>query len=47
LEKETPRAGQAYLALAGIHRKQRKTVQAAHEMQEYRQIQALTASPRP
>jgi tetratricopeptide (TPR) repeat protein len=45
LEKETPLAGQAYLALAGIHRKQDKTEQAAHEMQEYRRIQALTARP--
>jgi tetratricopeptide (TPR) repeat protein len=47
LEKETPLAGQAYLVLAGIHRKQGKTDQAAHEMQEYRRIQALTARPRP
>jgi tetratricopeptide (TPR) repeat protein len=47
LEKETPLAGQAYLALAGIHRKQGKTDRAAHEMQEYRRIQALTARPRP
>ena len=46
LEKETPLAGQAYLALAGIHRKQGKTEQAAHEMQEYRRIQARAASPR-
>jgi tetratricopeptide (TPR) repeat protein len=42
LEKETPLAGQAYLALAGIHRKQGKTEQAAREIQEYRRIQALT-----
>jgi tetratricopeptide (TPR) repeat protein len=40
-EKETPLAGQAYLVLAGIHRKQGKTDQAAREMQEYRRIQAL------
>lgn len=47
LEKETPLAGQAYLVLAGIHRKQGKTEQAAHDMQEYRRIQALTVRPRP
>jgi hypothetical protein len=40
-EKETPLAGQVYLVLAGIHRKQGKTDQAAREMQEYRRIQAL------
>jgi tetratricopeptide (TPR) repeat protein len=45
LEKETPLAAQAYFALAGIHRKQGKTDQAAHEMQEYRRIQALAAHP--
>jgi tetratricopeptide (TPR) repeat protein len=43
LEKETPLAGQAYLALAGIHRKQGKTELAAREMQEYGRIQTLTA----
>jgi tetratricopeptide (TPR) repeat protein len=45
LEKETSLAGQAYLALAGIHRKQDKTEQAAREMQDYRRIQALTTRP--
>lgn len=45
LEKDTPLAAQAYLALAGIHRRQGKTDQAAHEMQEYRRIQALSAHP--
>jgi tetratricopeptide (TPR) repeat protein len=42
LEKETPLAAQAYLALAGVHRKQGKLEQAAREMQEFRRIQALT-----
>lgn len=42
LEKETPLAAQAYLALAGVHRKQGNTEQAAREMQEFRRIQALT-----
>jgi tetratricopeptide (TPR) repeat protein len=45
LEKDTPLAGQAYLALAQIHRRQGKTEQAAHDMQDYRRIQALTAPP--
>jgi cytochrome c-type biogenesis protein CcmH/NrfG len=45
LEKDTPLAGQAYLALAGIHRKQGKTEQAAQDMQEFRRIQALTPQP--
>ncbi len=43
VEKETPLAGQAYLALAGVHRKQGKTQEAAQDMQEFRRIQALTA----
>jgi len=41
LEKGAPLAGQAYLALAGIHRKQGKAEQAASDMQEYRRIQAV------
>jgi tetratricopeptide (TPR) repeat protein len=45
LAKETPLAAQAYLALAGIHRKQGKTEQASHDMQEFRRIQALTTRP--
>jgi tetratricopeptide (TPR) repeat protein len=45
LEKDTPLAAQAYLALAGIHRRQGKTDQAAREMQEYRRIEALAAHP--
>jgi tetratricopeptide (TPR) repeat protein len=45
LEKDTALAAQAYLTLAGIHRRQGKTDQAAHEMQEYRRIQALSAHP--
>ena len=39
LEKDTSLAGQAYLALADIHRKEGKTEQAAREMQEYSRIQ--------
>jgi protein O-GlcNAc transferase len=45
LEKETPLAGEAYLALAGIHRKQGRAEQAAREMREYRRIQTLNGRP--
>jgi tetratricopeptide (TPR) repeat protein len=45
LEKDTPLAGQAYLVLAQIHRKQGKTEQAARDLQDYRRIQALAARP--
>ena len=40
LEKQTPLAAQAYLALAGVHRKLGKSEQASRDMQEYRHIQA-------
>jgi tetratricopeptide (TPR) repeat protein len=39
LEKGSPLAGQAYFALAGIHRKQGNTEQAAKEMAMYHRIQ--------
>jgi len=45
LEKDTPLAGQAYLALAQIHRRQGKTEQAVRDMQDYRRIQAPAAHP--
>jgi tetratricopeptide (TPR) repeat protein len=40
LEKQSPLAAQAYLALAGVHRKLGKTEQAARDMQEYHRIQS-------
>ena len=43
LEKDTPLAGQAYLVLGQIHRRQGKTQQAARDMEEYRRIHALDA----
>lgn len=46
IEKQTPLAGQAYLLLAGIHRKQGKTEQALREMAEYHRIQTLTSRGR-
>lgn len=45
LEKDTPLAGQACLVLAQIHRRQGKAEQAAHDMENYRKIQTLTAHP--
>jgi tetratricopeptide (TPR) repeat protein len=45
LEKDTALAGQAFLVLAQIHRRQGKTEQAARDMQDYRRIQALAAHP--
>lgn len=46
IEKQSPLAGQAYLLLASIHKKQGKTEQAAREMDEYKRIQGLAADPR-
>ena len=40
LEKQTSLAAQAYLALAGVHRKLGKSEQASRDMQDYRHIQA-------
>jgi tetratricopeptide (TPR) repeat protein len=40
LETASPLAAQAYLALAGIHRKQGNGRQAADDMQHYKQIQS-------
>lgn len=45
LEKQSPLAGQAYLLLAGIHRRQGKTEAAGHDMQEYKRIQNLASKP--
>lgn len=45
LEKESPLAAQAYLTLAGVHRRQGKPDQATHDLQEYRRIQALAVHP--
>jgi tetratricopeptide (TPR) repeat protein len=45
LEKGTPLAGQSYLVLAQIHRRQGKTEQAARDMESYRKVQALAARP--
>jgi tetratricopeptide (TPR) repeat protein len=39
LEKQSPLAAQAYLALAGVHRKLGRADQASQDMQEYRRLQ--------
>jgi tetratricopeptide (TPR) repeat protein len=41
MEKDTPLAGRAYLALAEVHRRQGRSAEAAADMQEYRRIQAI------
>jgi tetratricopeptide (TPR) repeat protein len=48
LERDTILAGQAYFALAGIHRKLGKTAEAGKDMREFRRIQSLgdARSPR-
>ena len=44
LEKEGSLAAQSHFGLAGLYRKQGKTEQAAHEMEEYNKLQG-TANP--
>jgi len=44
LEKETSLAAQAHFGLAGLYRKQGKTAQAQHEMQEFQRLQSSTSS---
>jgi tetratricopeptide (TPR) repeat protein len=46
LEKETSLAAQAHFGLAGIYRKQGKTQQAQHEMQEFQRLQSTIGPPR-
>jgi hypothetical protein len=47
LEKDSPLAAKAYLALVGIHRCQGKSELAAADMKEYHPIQSLSAPPQP
>jgi tetratricopeptide (TPR) repeat protein len=44
IEKESPLAAQAHFGLAALYRKQGKTTQAQHEMQEFQKLQT---SPNP
>lgn len=46
LEKDTSLAAQAHFGLAALYRKQGKTAQAQHEMQEFQKLQSTIAPPR-
>ena len=46
LEKETSLAAQAHFGLASLYRKQGKTQQAQHEMQEFQRLQSMIGPPR-
>jgi tetratricopeptide (TPR) repeat protein len=46
LEKGTSLAAQAHFGLAGLYRKQGKTTQAQHEMQEFQRLQNTIGPPR-
>jgi tetratricopeptide (TPR) repeat protein len=46
LEKTTSLAAQAHFGLAGLYRKQGKTAQAQHEMQEFQKLQSTIGPPR-
>jgi tetratricopeptide (TPR) repeat protein len=45
IESDTALAGQTHFALAGIYRKQGKTAQAEHEMQEFQKLQNPATAP--
>jgi tetratricopeptide (TPR) repeat protein len=47
IEKETPLAGQAHFALAGLYRKQGKTAAAQYEMQEFQRLQPSSNPSQP
>ena len=46
LEKDTSLAAQAHFGLAGLYRKEGKTQQAQHEMQEFQRLQSTIGPPR-
>jgi tetratricopeptide (TPR) repeat protein len=46
LEKNTSLAAQAHFGLAGLYRKEGKTAQAQHEMQEFQKMQSTIGPPR-
>jgi tetratricopeptide (TPR) repeat protein len=47
LEKETSLAAQAHFGLASLYRRQGKTAEAQHEMQEFKRLQSRIERPRP
>jgi tetratricopeptide (TPR) repeat protein len=46
LEKDTALAAQAHFGLAGVYRKQGKSAEAQHEMQEFQKLQSTIGPPR-
>jgi len=46
LEKDTALAAQSHFGLAGLYRKQGKTAQAQHELQEFQKLQGTIGPPR-
>jgi tetratricopeptide (TPR) repeat protein len=47
IENQSPLAAQAHFGLAGLYRKQGKTAEAKHEMQEFEKLQGNSAQPQP
>ena len=47
IEKQSSLAAQAHFGLAGIYRKQGKTAEAKHEMQEFQSLQNNANQPQP
>jgi tetratricopeptide (TPR) repeat protein len=47
IETQSSLAAQAYFGLAGIYRKQGKTAEAQHEMQEFQSLQNNLNPPQP
>ena len=47
IENQSPLAAQAHFGLAGLYRKQGKTAEAKHEMQEFEQLQSNATQPQP
>jgi cytochrome c-type biogenesis protein CcmH/NrfG len=47
IEKQSSLAAQAHFGLAGIYRKQGKTAEATHEMEEFQSLQGNSTQPQP
>jgi len=47
IESQSPLAAQAHFGLAGLYRKQGKTAEAKHEMQEFEKLQSNSTPPQP
>jgi tetratricopeptide (TPR) repeat protein len=47
IENQSPLAAQAHFGLAGLYRKQGKTAEAKHEMQEFEKLQSNSTPPQP